>query len=183
MYKRKIAATLVALLAVVAVVAGCGGGGSSSDSTGGGTTGGSTESSGGSTESTGGSTESSGAAPTKAAFIKEGDEICTDDENELNEEIEAFAKEEGIDLKTDELSSDQETDLFQELVLPNIGKQAEELGALTPPEGDEETIEELTDTLASEVEEAEDAGGKPGSDTLAGATKMAKAYGFKACGS
>jgi len=141
LYKRKIAATLVALLAVVAVVAGCGGGGSSSDSTSGGTTGGSTE------ESTDGSTESSGAAPTKAAFIKEGDEICTDDENELNEEIEAFAKEEGIDLKTDELSSDQETELFQELVLPNIGKQAEELGALTPPEGDEETIEELTDTL------------------------------------
>ena len=175
MYKRKIAATLVALLAVVAVVAGCGGGGSSSDSTGGATTGGETTS--------GGSTESSGAAPTKAAFIKEGDEICTDDENELNEEIEAFAKENGIDLKTDELSSDQETELFQELVLPNIGKQAEELGALTPPEGDEETIEELTDTLASEVEEAEDAGGKPGSDTLAGATKMAKAYGFKACGS
>jgi hypothetical protein len=177
LYKRKIAATLVALLAVVAVVAGCGGGGSSSDSTSGGTTGGSTE------ESTDGSTESSGAAPTKAAFIKEGDEICTDDENELNEEIEAFAKEEGIDLKTDELSSDQETELFQELVLPNIGKQAEELGALTPPEGDEETIEELTDTLASEVEEAEDAGGKPASDSLAGATKMAKAYGFKACGS
>jgi hypothetical protein len=176
LYKRKIAATLVALLALVAVVAGCGGGGSSTDSTGGGTTG-------GSTESTGGSTESSGGAPTKAAFIKEGDEICTDDENELNKEIEAFAKEEGIDLEKGELSSDQETELFQELVLPNIGKQAEELGALTPPEGDEETIEELTDTLASEVEEAEDAGGKPGSDTLAGATKMAKAYGFKACGS
>lgn len=174
MYKRKIAATLIALLALVAVVAGCGGGGSSSDSTGGGTTGG---------ETTGGSTESSGAAPTKAAFIKEGDEICTDDENELNEEIEAFAKENGIDLQKDELSSDQETELFQEIVLPNIGKQAEELGALTPPEGDEETIEELTDTLASEVEEAEDEGGKPGSDTLAGATKMAKAYGFKACGS
>jgi hypothetical protein len=174
LYKRKIAVTLVALLALVAVVGGCGGGGSSSDSTGGGTTGG---------ETTGGSTEASGAAPTKAVFIKEGDEICTDDENELNEEIEAFAKEKGIDLKKDELSSDQETELFQELVLPNIGRQAEELGALTPPEGDEETIEELTDTLASEVEEAEDEGGKPGSDTLAGATKMAKAYGFKACGS
>lgn len=173
MYKRKIAATLVALLALVAVVAGCGGGGSSSDTTGGGTTSG----------ETGGSTESSGAAPTKAAFIKEGDKICTDDENELNEEIEAFAKENGIDLAKGELSSDQETELFQELVLPNIAKQGEDLAALTPPEGDEETIEELTSTLADEVSEAEDAGGGPGADTLAGATKQAKAYGFKSCGS
>jgi hypothetical protein len=173
LYKRKIAATLVALLALVAVVAGCGGGGSSTGSTGGGTTGG----------ETGGSTESSGAAPTKAAFIKEGDEICTDDEAELNEEIEDFAKENNLDLEKDELSSDQESELFQELVLPNIAKQAEDLAALTPPEGDEETIEELTDTLAGEVEEAEEAGGKPAADTLAGATKMAKAYGFKSCGS
>jgi hypothetical protein len=174
LYKRKIAAALVALLALVAVVAGCGGGGSSSGSTGGGTTGG---------ETTGGSTESSGAAPTKAAFIKEGDKVCTDKEAELNKEIEAFAKENGIDLEKDELSSGQETELFQELVLPNIAEQAEELSALTPPEGEEEKIEELTDTLASEVEEAEEAGGKPASDTLAGATKMAKAYGFKSCGS
>ena len=169
MYKRKIAATLVALLALVAVVAGCGGGGSSTGSTGGGTT--------------GGSTESSGAAPTKATFIKEGDKICTDDEAELNEEIEGFAKENNLDLEKDELSSDQESELFQELVLPNIGKQAEELAELTPPEGDEETIEELTDTLSSEVAEAEEEDGVPAQDTLAGATKQAKAYGFKVCGS
>ena len=173
MYKRKIAAALVALVALVAVVAGCGGGGSSSDTTGGGTTSG----------ENGGSTDSSGAAPAKAAFIKEGDEICTADENELSDEIEAFAKENGIDLSKEEITSDQEAELFQELVLPNIAKQGEELAALTPPEGDEEAIEELTDTLASEVEEAEAEGGGPGSDTLAGATKLAKAYGFESCGS
>jgi hypothetical protein len=172
LYKRKIAATLFALLALVAVIAGCGGGGSSSDTSGGGTT-----------AETDNSTDSGGAAPTKAVFIKEGDKICTDDENELTGELEAFAKEKGIDLKKDELTSDQETELFQEVVLPNIAKQAEDLAALTPPEGDEETIEELTDTLSSEVEEAEDDGGKPGDDTLAGATEMAKAYGFKSCGS
>jgi hypothetical protein len=168
LYKRKIAAALVALLALVAVVAGCGGGGSSSGTSGG---------------ETGGSTESSSAAPTKAVFIKEGDKICTDDENELNEEIEAFAEEKGIDLEKEKLSTAQEAELFQELVLPNIARQAEDLAALTPPEGDEETIEELTDTLSSEVEEAEEAGGKPAKDTLAGATKQAKAYGFKSCGS
>ncbi|MBS1893081.1 MAG: hypothetical protein JST59_17420 [Actinobacteria bacterium] len=158
---RRIAALIFALLALGLVAAGCGGGGNS----------------------TGGSTESSGTAPTKAAFIKEGDEICTKDEAELNKEIEAFAEENNIDIEKAELTSDQETELFQELVLPNIAKQGEDLAALTPPEGDEETIEELTDTLNSEVEEAEEEGGKPGNDTLAEASKLAKAYGFKSCGS
>jgi len=171
LYKSRLAAALVALVALVAVVAGCGGGGSSSSTDGDSTSSGSTEA------------DSGGAAPTKAVFIKEGDKICTDDEGELNKEVEAFAKEEGIDLEKGELTSDQETELFQEVVLPNIARQAEDLAALTPPEGDEETIEELTDTLTSEVEEAEDAGGKPSDTTLAGATKMAQAYGFKSCGS
>jgi hypothetical protein len=168
LYKRKIAAALFLVLAMAVVVAGCGGGGSSS-STGG--------------DSTEADSGSSGAAPTKAAFIKEADQICTADEDELEPEAEAFAKENDIDLTAGELSSDQETELFQEVVLPNIAKQGEDIAALTPPEGDEETIEELTDTLASEVEEAEDDGGAPGDDTLAGATKMAKEYGFKSCGS
>lgn len=174
MHTRKLVAALLAALTIAVVAAGCGGGG---DSTGGSS---SADTSG---ETTGGSTESSGSAPTKAAFIKEGDAICNKDEAELNGEIEAFAKENDIDLEKGELTSDQETELFQELVLPNIAKQGEELAALTPPEGDEEAIEELTDTLISEVEEAEDAGGAPGEDTLAEATKLAKAYGFKSCGS
>lgn len=166
MYKRKIAATLFAVLAMAAVVTGCGGGGSSSSST-----------SGGSTEA-----DSGGAAPTKAAFIKEADQVCTAAENELTEEVKEFAKEHNIPLENEGPNKAQETELFQEVVLPNIARQGEELATLTPPEGDEETIEDLTSTLESEVEEAEDEGGV-NEEALAGATKKAKAYGFKSCGS
>lgn len=166
--QRKIALMLAALLALAALVAGCGGGGSSSDSTSDTT---STESS-----------DSSGEAPTKAAFIKEGDKICTDDEAELNEEIEAFAKEKGIST-SEEPAEALQIELFHELVLPNIARQAEDLAALTPPEGDEATIEELTDTLSEEVEAAEEESGLPGEETLKGATDQARAYGFKSCGS
>jgi ABC-type glycerol-3-phosphate transport system substrate-binding protein len=170
LYKSRLAAALVALVALVAVVTGCGGG-SSSSSTGGDST------SGGSTEA-----DSSGAAPTKAVFIKEGDKICGDAEEELSEEITEFAEEHNIALEKEEPNKDQQTELFQEVVLPNIARQAEELAALTPPEGDEETIEDLTSTLEDEVTEAEEEGGV--SDTaLSGATKKAKAYGFKTCGS
>lgn len=166
--QRKIALMLAALLALAALVAGCGGGGSSSGSTSDTT---STESS-----------DSSGEAPTKAAFIKEGDKICTDDEAELNEEIEAFAKEKGIST-SEEPAEALQIELFHELVLPNIARQAEDLAALTPPEGDEATIEELTDTLSEEVEAAEEESGLPGEETLKGATDQARAYGFKSCGS
>jgi hypothetical protein len=170
--QRRLVVALFALLAVVLIAAGCGGGGSSSSSTSGSdTTGGST------TES-----EAGGGGPTKAAFIKEGDAICTKDEDELNEEIDAFAKEKGISTKK-EPSEALQIELFHNLVLPNIAKQAEELAALTPPEGDEETIEDLTDTLSEEVAAAEEESGLPGQDTLKGATDKAKAYGFKSCGS
>lgn len=175
MYKRSPILALFALLAVAAIVAGCGGGGSSSGSTE------STESqSGESTESS----ESSGSAPTKAAFIKEADAICTADEEELDGEIEKFAKENNIDVTgEEEPSKDQQEELFQEIVLPNIAKQGEAIADLTPPEGDESKIEDLTDTLSEEVSEAEDAGGLPDEDTLNGATEKAKAYGLKSCGS
>jgi hypothetical protein len=168
MDRRRLSAALLAALAIVLVAAGCGGGGSSS----GGTTGG------GSTES-----ETDGGAPTKTAFIKEADQVCGKAETELTKEVKAFAKEEGIPLAgSEEPSEAQQTELFQQVILPNIGKQGEDLAALTPPAGDEATIEELTSTLEQEVTEAEEEGGL-GEEALAGATKLARAYGFKICGS
>jgi hypothetical protein len=172
LYKRKIAAALFALLAMAVVVVGCGGGGDSTDGSTAATTGGATSES-----------DSGGAAPSKAAFIKEADKVCGDLEEELGEELSAYAKEHDIPISKEEPTSDQEAELFQEVVLPNIARQGEEIAALTPPSGDEETIEELTSTLEDEVSEAEDAGGGPGDDTLAGATKIANEYGFKTCGS
>jgi ABC-type glycerol-3-phosphate transport system substrate-binding protein len=168
LFTRKVvlALTLVLALSLAAVVAGCGGGGSSSGSSTGGT-----------------SSDAGGEAPTKAVFIKEADKVCSEAENELVEEVKDFAKENGIPLEKEEPSEAQQAELFRSVILPNIGKQAEELAALTPPEGDEGTIEDLTDTLSSEVAEAEEEPGAPADDTLAGATKKAKAYGLKTCGS
>lgn len=169
MYKRKLVLALFAVLALAVVAAGCGGGGSSSSST--------------SSTSDNGSTDSSGGAPTKAVFIKEADAICGEDETELVKEVEAFAKEKGVEIGKEEPSKDLQAELFREVILPNIGRQAEGIAALTPPEGEEETVEDLTDTLSEEVAEAEEESGVPANDTLAGATKKAKAYGLKVCGS
>jgi ABC-type glycerol-3-phosphate transport system substrate-binding protein len=164
---RKLVLALTLVLMLAAVVAGCGGGGSSSGST---------------TSTDGGSTDAGGEAPTKAVFIKEADKVCGEAEKELVVEVKEFAKEKGIPLKK-EPSEAQQGELFRAVILPNIGRQAEEIAALTPPEGDEGTIEDLTDTLSSEVEEAEDESGAPADDTLKGATEKAKDYGLKVCGS
>jgi hypothetical protein len=168
LYKRKIAAALFAVLVIAVVAAGCGGGGDSTGS---------------STGSSSSADTSSGAAPTKAAFIKEADQICTAGDTKLSEEVVSFAKDNGIDLeKEEEPSEDQQTEIFEQIILPNIAKQAEDLEALTPPAGEEDQVEEITSTLTKEVEEAEANPGSIDNATLEGASKKAQAYGLKACG-
>ena len=171
---RRIAALIFALLALGLVAAGCGGGG---DSTGGSSNADTTSSS--SEADEGGS--SSGAALTKAAFIKEADKVCSKAELKLSEEVLEFAKENGIDIEKEEEPSDaQKTEIYEQIVLPNISRQAEELAALTPPKGDEETIEELTSTLSDEAENADPS--NLDESTFEDASKMAQEYGLHSCG-
>jgi ABC-type glycerol-3-phosphate transport system substrate-binding protein len=173
---RRIAALVFALVALALVAAGCGGGG---DSTGGSSSADTTSSSSESGESSGG--ESGSAAPTKAAFIKEADAVCSKAEVKLSEEVVAFAKENGIDIENEEEpSDDQKTEIYEQIVLPNIAGQAKELEALTPPKGDEETIEELTSTLSEEAEDADPS--DLDENTFEDASKIAQEYGLHSCG-
>jgi hypothetical protein len=196
--QRKIVLMVAALLALAALVVGCGGGGSSSSSSTDTATSAETESSSSSEpeasdesgadsesdeEDESGSDDSGGAAPTKAAFIKEADEICGDADAVMAEEITDYAKENGIEIEKEEPSEDQQVEIFHAVVLPNIHKQAEDIAALTPPAGDEDTVEDITGTLLSEVEDAEGEDGIPDEDTLEDAAKKAQSYGLKTCGS
>lgn len=180
---RKFALMLVALLALAAIVAGCGGGGSSSSSSSDSSTaaGGESESSDSGSSSSG---DSGGKAPTKAVFIREADKVCGEADAELTEEITEYAKENGISVSgEEEPSEEQQLEILHAVVFPNLARQAEEIAALTPPAGEEETVEDITDTLSEEVKEAEEADGVPDESTLEGASKKAKAYGLTTCGS
>jgi hypothetical protein len=206
---RRIAALLFAVLALALVAAGCGGGGDSTGSSSTADTSSSAESSTDSSESgdesesdeaessdesedeSGSGDESdesessdessSGVAPTKAAFIKEADKICSTADVKLSEEVVKYAKEEGISIE-EEPSKDDQIKVYENIVLPNIHMQAEELEALTPPAGDEDTVEDITSTLTSEVEDAEGDPGSISEDTLQEASKKAHAYGLQTCG-
>jgi hypothetical protein len=166
---RKLAVALFAVLAIAVIAAGCGGGGDSTAAE---------------SEAASGGSESGGAAPSKAAFIKEGDSVCSKAELQLSKEIIAFAKENGIDIEgEEEPTKDQQTEMYEQIVLPNIAGQAERLEALTPPKGDEETVEDITSTLTREVEEAEEHPDDLGEDPLKEASAKAQAYGLTSCGS
>lgn len=169
MTKRALA-VLFACLAIAAVAAGCGGGDDSTSS--------------GDTTSGGESTEASGSAPTKAVFIKEADKICADSNEVMNEELAEFSKENDIS-ETEEPSEELQVEAYESIVLPNIAGQGEEIAALTPPAGDEEAVEEITDALAESVDDVEASaeGLVEGKNPFGDASSKARAYGMKVCGS
>jgi hypothetical protein len=100
-----------------------------------------------------------GEPPSKSEFIEQGDEICA----EANQEL-------------------QQANTAQE-VADNIQGQIDGLRALTPPEGDEEEIAQILDTAEEGVDELSEAERPEQTPGLAEAARMLREYGFKECGS
>ena len=153
------------LLGVVAlvVIAGCGSSGDSSGST----------------------SADSGSSLTKAELIKQGDAICEEGNENVESEANEFAKENGID--TEKPSKSDQEEVVSEVVAPAILVEAEKIGDLGAPSGEEEEVEAIVDAVESAAEEAEaDPSSiiEEGEDggPFAEANKLASAYGFKVCG-
>lgn len=153
------------LLALGLLVAGCG---SSDDSTTGSTDGG----------------ETSTASITKPELIKQGDAICTAGNEAIEEEAEAFAEENDVD--TENPTTEQQEEVVTEVIVPGIEEQAEEIGALGAPSGEEDEVEAIVSAVQSAAEEA---GEDPsliikaeGAGPFKEANKLATDYGFKVCG-
>jgi hypothetical protein len=153
---KRIIALLAGFAMLAALIAGCGGGGS--DST-------------------------SGETLTKAEFIKQGDEICKKGNAALEGEANEFAEENGID--TQKPTEAQQEEVVEKVVGPAIHRQAEEIGDLGAPSGEEEQVEAIVEAVESGSEEMETdpkvlAEGK---NPLAKGGKLAQEFGFKVCGS
>jgi hypothetical protein len=146
---------LAVLAAFVALIAGCGGG----DDT----------------------TDSATVTLTKAEFIKQGDAICKEGNEENEAEAEKYAEENGFTLE--KASKDQLEEAVGEVLVPSLNRQAEELDGLGAPEGDEDKVEEIVVALEDATAEIED---DPSlvfeGKTLEEPNKLADAYGFKVCG-
>lgn len=150
----KLLTAAVAAAALVMLVAGCGGGDETTDET---------------------------VTLTKAEFIKQGDAICKEGNDQSEKEAEEFAEEN--DFTLEKASDEQLEEAVSEVLVPNLNQQAEEIEALGAPEGDEEQVEEIIVSLEGAAEEIED---EPGivfdGEVLKEPSELAEDYGFKVCG-
>jgi ABC-type glycerol-3-phosphate transport system substrate-binding protein len=156
---------LFAVLVIGLVAAGCG---SSDDSTTGSTDGG----------------ETSTASLTKPELIKQGDEICTTGNEAIEEEAEAFAEENEIDIE--KATTEQQEEVVAQVVAPEIKAQAEEIAALGAPSGDEDEVEAIVTAVEDAAAEAEEDPSliveEEGAGPFQEANELATDYGFKVCG-
>ncbi|MGB0120464.1 MAG: hypothetical protein WBP55_05880 [Solirubrobacterales bacterium] len=123
-----------------------------------------------------GGSDDNSDAPTKAEFITQADEICqtasdnlTEAQGELNEDS----------------TKDDYIAFISDTYLPELKEEVGKIKDLTPPDGDEGTIDELIASLDDGIDEMESDPGallEEGSDPLDQATVQAQDYGLKVCG-
>ncbi len=157
---KRLLVLLAGIVAVAAIVAGCG---SSDDST---------------------DTVDVDVTVTKAELIKQGDTICKQGNTEIEEGFEKYAEENDIP-KNQEPNNAQGVEIVETIIVPNLKTQSELIRGIGAPEGDEEEIGAMLDSLDQGIEEAED---DPESlfnentDPFGDANEKAQAYGFSECG-
>ncbi|HKF81555.1 MAG TPA: hypothetical protein VKB23_01185 [Solirubrobacterales bacterium] len=151
-------AAVAALIALGALIAGCGGG----------------------DDTTGDET----VTLTKAEFIKQGDAICREGNEEIEKGFEGYAEENDLP-QNKEPSTEQGIEITETVILPNVQQQAEEIRELGAPEGDEDQVDELLTSLEDAVAEGEDdpeALFSGDTDPFADVNQLANDYGFQVCG-
>ena len=121
---------------------------------------------------------------TKAAFITSADAICTKTNAEITQAAATLRKK---SQKDGTLPKKDVANFFKATSLPAYDDLVRELGALTPPKGDEAKIDGLLATLASAIDTVKANPEKFVSrtvvDPFADFNTRAKAYGMKVCGS
>ena len=120
---KRLIALLAAVMALAVIAAGCGS--SDDDST---------------------DTVAVDATVTKAELIKQGDTICKQGNEEIEEGYEAFQEENNIP-DGQEPSDEQGVEIVEQVIVPNLKTQSELIRGIGAPEGDEDKIEAMLDSL------------------------------------
>ena len=131
----------------------------------------------------GGDSSSTSTALSTSAFLAQGNEVCA----KGNKEINAAAKK--IFTQSQAPSQATQEKFVTDTVIPSIQGQIDGIEALSPPTGDEDQVQAITDTAQSALDKAKsdpslltDQGGGQ-NDPFAEANKLANAYGLDQCGS
>ena len=153
---NRLIAVFAALAAVALIVTGCGSDNSTTDTT---------------------------ASLTKAEFLKQGNAICAAGNKEINTEFEKFFEENEFSKKNQPTQADFEEGA-EEIVIPSIRNQIDELEELEAPEGEEEKYEALFENAEAQLEKGEEDPSlltDENNDLFAGVNKEAKALGLGSC--
>lgn len=152
---KRLIAVLAGIVAIAVIAAGCG---SSSDST-------------------------SSASLTKAEYIKQGDALCKKGSSEIEAEVETYAQENNISLKSEPSKAQLEA-ISEDVIIPAVQSQLDGLKGLGTPTEEEDKSNEVLEALEEGIEKGEEDPGAfvEGEGTLGKANKLAKEFGFTVCG-
>jgi hypothetical protein len=130
------------------------------------------------------STTDTTASITKAEFVKQGNAICKEGNEEIEGEFEKFAKENTLSEKKAPTEAQLE-EAAEQFLIPAITRQVEGLRALGAPSGEEEKVNTLLDNAETALEEVEEdpsllSGEK--SEPFEDVNKEARAVGLTTCG-
>ena len=127
------------------------------------------------TTETGATGAATGEALAKDEFIAQADEICKTGNKQIDEAAGEFFPEGGNPGQAEE-----ET-FTRDVVVPNIRAQLDAIGALTPPEGDEDEVAAILDAASEATDQLEE---DPSAETnpFAEADQLAQDYGLQVCG-
>lgn len=123
---------------------------------------------------------------TASEFEAQANSICA----EANDEVDAAAAELFGDLDPNETSSPAEVEAFvDDIIVPNLRRQLDEIDALDPPEDLANEVEDLIAVAESTIDEIDDMSGdeflglfQTGEDPFAEMNAKANAIGLLQCG-
>jgi hypothetical protein len=130
-----------------------------------------------------GNGDDSAASITKSEFLAQGNAICKQGNQEIDSDFEAFAKENDLQ-QNDGLTDAQATEASEEILIPNVQDQVDQIRELGAPDGQEAQVDAI---LAAAQKGIDDLEADPtllaqnGADPFAEANKLAKDYGLAAC--
>jgi hypothetical protein len=127
---------------------------------------------------------SSDDAPTKAEFVKQADALCQKGSKDINAQAHEFFKKEKI-APNEQPTKQQASQLASDIILPNVQKEVDGVDGLTPPKGDEDKVQAVTDAANEAIDKAKQdptALLSNSSDPFKKANQLATAYGLKVCG-
>jgi hypothetical protein len=120
----------------------------------------------------------------KQEFITKADAICKKGNDQINSEINAYAKKVGLSGNTQPTDA-QATEIANTILIPSVQSQHDDISDLGAPSGDQDQVDAILSAVQDGIDQAKsDPTGllQSNDTTFAKANQLAKDYGLTVCG-